>query len=132
MTDRVFRVEIDATPERVWAALVEPEQVRAWYFNTAPRTTWEIGSNIDFLGDDGNVAMTGVVLTFDPPRSYSHTFIATWGEEPDDQGTLTWTIEALENGCAVTLVHAGGHGEETSDGSAHLVAALKGYVEGSA
>jgi uncharacterized protein YndB with AHSA1/START domain len=132
MTDRVFRVTIDAPPERVWAALVEPERVRAWYYDTAPRTTWETGAAIDFVDDDGNVAMTGVVLTYDPPRSFSHTFIATWGEEPDDQGTLTWTLEPLEGGCAVTLLHVGGHGEETNEGSAYLVTALKAYVEGSA
>ena len=128
-TDRVYRVHIAATPEAAWAALTEPERVRQYYFDTAVRTTWEVGTVIDYVDADGTVAMTGVVTSFDPPRSFAHTFVATWSETPDDQGTLTWSIEPEEGGVVVTLVHAGGSGEETADGSQELVEGLKQYLE---
>jgi len=130
--DRIYQVTIAATTEETWAALTDPERVRNYYFNTAVRTSWEVGSVIDYLGDDGQVAMTGVVLSFDPPRSFAHTFIATWSGTPDDQGTLTWTIEPEDDGVTVTLVHAGGTGAETADGSKELIDGLKSYLEGTA
>ena len=128
-TDRIYQVKIAATPEATWAALVEPDRVRHYYFDTAVRTTWELGAVIDYIGDDGEVAMTGVVTSFDPPRSFAHTFIATWSETPDDQGTLTWTVEPDGEGTLVTLLHAGGTGAETADGSQELVDGLKRYLE---
>lgn len=128
-TDRVYRVKIAASPEAAWAAITEPDRVRNYYFDTAVRTTWEVGSTIDYVSDDGSVAMTGVVTSYDPPRSFGHTFIATWGPEPDDQGTLAWTIEPDGDGVIVTLVHAGGTGVETADGSQELVDELKHYLE---
>jgi uncharacterized protein YndB with AHSA1/START domain len=124
MTDRIFRIEVAATPEATWRALTEPETVRRYYFDTTPRTTWEVGSTIDYVGDDGEVAMTGEVLAFDPPRSFRHTFVPLWSGEADDQGTLEWTIEPIEGGSRVTLVHAGGSGQETLEGSQQLVDAL--------
>lgn len=129
MTDRVLSIRIEASPAAAWAALTDPEILRRWYFDTAVRTTWEVGSPIEFVGDDGEVAITGVVLAYDPPRSYSHTFVATWGPEPDDQGSLTWTVEPDGDGCRVTQVHAGGHGEETADGSRQLLDALQALLE---
>ena len=130
--DRIYQVTIAATPEETWAALTDPDRVRNYYFDTAVRTTWEIGSPIDYVGDDGEVAMTGVVTSYDPPRSFAHTFIATWSETPDDQGSLTWTVEPHDDGTVVTLVHAGGSGAETADGSQELVDGLKAYLEGAA
>jgi len=130
--DRVYQVRIDASPERTWAALTEPDHVRHYYFDTAVRTTWEVGSTIDYVDDDGEVAMTGVVTHFDPPRSFTHTFVATWGETPDDQGTLAWIVEPDGDGVIVTLVHAGGSGAETADGSQELVNGLKAYLDGGA
>jgi len=128
--DRIYQVTIAATPEETWAALTDPDRVRNYYFDTAVRTTWEVGSPIDYVGDDGEVAMTGVVTSYDPPRSFAHTFIATWSETPDDQGSLTWTVEPHNDGTVVTLVHAGGSGAKTADGSKELVDGLKAYLEG--
>ena len=127
--DRIHTIRIDAPPERAWAALTEPDLVRRYYFDTALRTTWVVGSPVELVADDGTVAITGVLLAYDPPRSYSHTFIALWGDAPDDQGTLTWTVEPDGDGCRVTQVHSGGSGQETDDGSRELLAALKELLE---
>ena len=128
-SDRIYQVRIAATPEAAWAALVELDHVRHYYFDTAVRTTWAVGSVIDYMGDDGEVAMTGIITSFDPPRSFAHTFIATWSGTPDDQGSLTWTVEPDGDGVTVTLVHAGGTGAETADGSKALIDGLKSYLE---
>jgi len=123
-TERVYRVEVTAPPERAWDALTDPDTVRGYYFDTAPRTDWRAGSVIDYVDADGAVLMTGEVLDVDPPRTFSHTFRPRWNGTEEDQGTLTWTIDPTPAGCTITLVHAGGHGTETAVGSARLVDAL--------
>jgi len=83
--DRVYEVEVTATPEAAWAALTDPATVRRYYYGTSPRTTWEVGSVIDFVDDDGAVQLTGTILEFEPPRRLAHTFIATWYGGRDDR-----------------------------------------------
>lgn len=126
---RVFRVHVNAAPDAAWAALTEPDRTRAWYFGSAAKTTWEVGSPIEYVNDDGELQIRGEVLTYDPPRSFSHTFVAVWSGTPDDQGTLEWIVEPDGDGCTVTLVHVGGHGEETASGSEYLLGAVKAYLE---
>lgn len=129
-TDRVYRVDVAAPPDAAWAALTDPERTRAWYYATRAVTTWEVGSAIAWVDDDGAEQIRGVVLAHDPPRTLSHTFVAVWSGEPDDQGVLTWTVEPVGDGCRITLVHAGGHGAETAEGSAYLVGALREHLDG--
>ena len=128
--DRVLRVEVAASLDEAWAALTDPATVRTYYFDTSPRTTWEVGSPIDFVDDAGEVQLTGVVLEFDPPRRLAHTFIATWYGQRDDQGALHWEIEKTDAGSSITLTHTGARaasqeGSETLDGSRHLVESLR-------
>lgn len=127
--DRVYRVRIAATPEAAWRAITDPETVRRYYFDTAIRTDWVVGHDVEFVGDDGVVHIRGELLSYDPPRSYAHRFIAYWGQNPENQGVLTWAVEPDGEGCAVTLVHSGGTGRETAEGSRHLVEALKELLE---
>ncbi len=133
--DRVYEVTVAATPAQVWAALTEPDTVRRYYFGTAPRTTWEVGAPIDFVDEDGDAQITGVVLEFDPPRRLAHTFIATWYGDADDQGSLHWEVTPDGGGCRVTLIHRGARaetreGSETADGSRHIIEALKALLDG--
>ncbi|ANF32763.1 hypothetical protein A0130_14815 [Leifsonia xyli] len=127
--DRVYRVRIDATPEAAWAAITDPARTVAWYYGSEVRTTWTVGEPLEYYAGD-ELQITGTLLAYDPPRSYSHEFIAAWSGEREEQGTLTWTVEPDGDGCVVTLVHAGGHGQETVDGSRYIVDALKAYLEG--
>lgn len=132
--DRIYEVEVAAAPLKVWEALTEPSTVRRYYYGTAPRTTWEIGSPIVFVDDDGEVQIEGVVLEFAPPRRLAHTFIATWYGGRDDQGSLHWEVTPSGAGSRVTLIHRGAQaatreGSETADGSRHIVDALKALLD---
>ncbi|GMA90306.1 SRPBCC domain-containing protein [Homoserinibacter gongjuensis] len=64
--DRIYEVEVAAPPQKVWEALTEPHTVRRYYYGTSPRTTWEVGSPVEFVDDDGDVQIEGVVLAFEP------------------------------------------------------------------
>lgn len=128
-TERVYRVHVAAPPEKAWAALTQPDRTSAWYFGSAVRSSWRVGETIDYVGGDGDLQITGELLTYDPPRSFSHRFLAAWSGEIDDQGTLTWIVEPDGDGCVITLVHAGGHGQETADGSQHIIESLRSHLE---
>ena len=128
--DRVYQVEVTASPEEAWAALTDPATVRRYYYETTPRTTWEVGSRIDFVDDAGDVQLTGEILEFDPPHRLAHTFVATWYGGSDDQGSLHWEVAASGTGTSITLVHRGvraesREGSETADGSRYLIEALR-------
>lgn len=132
--DRIYEVEVAAPPQKVWEALTEPHTVRRYYYGTSPRTTWEVGSPIEFVDDDGDVQIEGVVLAFEPPERLAHTFIATWYGGRDDQGSLHWEVAPTDTGSRVTLIHRGAQaatreGSETADGSQHVIQALKALLE---
>lgn len=135
MNDRVYEVTTTATPEAAWAALTDPHIVRHYYYGTAPRTTWGVGSPIQFVDDDGDAQIVGEVLEFDPPARLAHTFIATWYGGRDDQGALHWEIAPTDEGCRITLIHRGAQadtreGSETADGSREIIEALKKLLDG--
>ena len=135
--DRVYEVEVAATPAAAWTALTDPDTVRRYYYGTAPRTTWEVGAPIEFVDDDGESQIVGEVLEFEPPRRLAHTFIATWYGERDDQGSLHWEVAPSGTGCRITLIHRGARaqtreGSETADGSRHIIDALKELLESAA
>lgn len=132
--DRIYEVEVAAPPQKVWEALTEPHTVRRYYYGTSPRTTWEVGSPIQFIDDEGEVQIEGVVLEFEPPLRLAHTFIATWYGGHDDQGSLHWEVTPTGTGSRVTLTHRGAQaatreGSETADGSQHIIQALKALLE---
>lgn len=134
MNDRIYQVDVAATPAAAWHALTDPQIVRRYYYDTAPRTTWEVGSPIEFVDDDGVAQIVGVILEFEPPVRLAHTFIATWYGGADDQGSLHWEVEPTGGGCRITLTHRGAtahtrEGSETADGSRHIIDALKAQLE---
>ena len=53
------QTDVAATPERVWAALTEPEQIAAYMQGSQVTTTWEVGSPIIWDGEyDGRATRT--------------------------------------------------------------------------
>ena len=89
-TDRIYEVQVAASAEEAWNALTDPQTVRRYYFDTAPRTTWEVGSPIEFVDDDGDAQITGTVLEFEPPTRLAMSRIVP----ADSRSSLMWAIAA--------------------------------------
>ena len=73
------QVQVSASPDQVWQALTEPEQIKAYFFGAEVDTTWAPGSPITWHGEyDGQADPHGedrmcrpaVVRT--DPRPASH------------------------------------------------------------
>lgn len=88
-------------PERVWAAITEPEQVREWM--RAKRATIEPrrGGTIDI---DSVIHITGRILVWDPPRVLEHEFRIQPGPRlPDgENAVLRYDLEPDGDGSLVT------------------------------
>lgn len=110
----VATVEIAATPERVFRALMSPEVARWWGAEGLYRVTgWTadlrvggawVASGKDTDGKEFQVK--GKILELDPP----HRVVKTWSYDWDGGGeetTLTYQLEPIKAGTRVKVLHTG-------------------------
>lgn len=108
------RVDIAVPPERVFRSLTTEELTKWWgsdelYRVTAftidprPGGAWRS----DGVGSDGTpFHVGGKVLEFDPPRKLVQTWQPSW--EPDvPPTTVSYSLDPIESGTRVTVVHSG-------------------------
>jgi uncharacterized protein YndB with AHSA1/START domain len=103
----VFEVFIKATPERVWDAIIDPEQRAKYSFGVQSHSQWTPGS--DYVsGVPGVIDIaSGTNLEVDPPRLLVQTFAALWSDEVRAQGQtrVTWELEPVGSSCRLTVIH---------------------------
>ena len=109
-------IEVNATAEKVWEAMTNPEKIKVYLYGTETITDWKTGSPIIFQGeyqgqtykDKGNVLenrknellkydyWSGFSGLEDKPENYS---IVTYHIEPisDNLVKFTWTQEGYAN-----------------------------------
>ncbi|MEX2237626.1 MAG: SRPBCC family protein [Dehalococcoidia bacterium] len=104
----VFQVEIAATPEQIWEAMVNPEQTTGYFHETAfTATELRPGGSYSYRSGDGVSVLTGEILEVDPPRRLVTTFSAQWddGIRAEPPSRVTWEIEERGDLCLVTVLH---------------------------
>ncbi len=133
----VATIVIEATPERVWQAIVDPEQSRRWFFGGLVRSDWQVGASIEWVDADGASLIAGEITALEEGVRLAHTFSATWSPETaaDPISAYEWLLEPLGEGLTrVTVTHtgvpAGTAPENQVDGGTSLViSSLKTFVE---
>ena len=132
--------DIDATPERVWSALTEPEQISQYMYGSRVETTWEVGSPITWSGEmEGRpYEDKGEVLTYDEPHVLSVThYSPTMGkpDEPENYHNLVYTLTATDAGTHLQLTQDGNESDEQAEQFSQnwqqMLDGLKAQVEGS-
>ena len=98
--------DLPVPPDEAFALLTEPDRLRRWKSVTA-RVDLRAGGEYRFTVVPGNV-VTGTYREVEPGRR----LVFGWGWEgneglPPDASTVTVTIEPIETGSRVTLVHEG-------------------------
>lgn len=132
----VYVTYIRTTPEKLWAALIEPEFTKQYWAGTYQVSDWKIGSDWKIMIPDGRIGDSGKVLEFDPPRrlvvSWRNEFMADLKAE--GYSTCTYQLEPAGTAVKLTLTHEipvanskmiGG----VSEGWPHLLASLKSLLE---
>ena len=128
---------VAATPQQVWHALTDPHECRQWYFGTHIRSTFEPGTALDYVDDDGAVQIRGTVVEVVTDRLLVHTFNATWSADvtSDDESLYTWRLEPRGADLTqVTIEHSGIPVGSSTDGQVEqgatvLLSSLKTLLE---
>ena len=141
MSGKIAKAEtdIDATPERVWSALTEPDQISAYMWESSVETTWEVGGPITWSGEmEGRpYEDKGEVLTYDEPHVLSTThYSPTMGKPdvPESYHTLVYTLTPTGDGTHLELTQDGNESDEQAEQFSQnwqqMLDGLKAHVEG--
>lgn len=98
----VYTTYIDATPEKLWQALIDPEFQKQYWSGYCATSSWKIGSPVT-LGKDGKITNEGTVLVFDPPRRLSYSWHVLMDEEMRKERPSRVTFEIVPQGQLVRL-----------------------------
>lgn len=93
----LFVRDLRHPPEKVWAALTEPEQLRKWAPFTANRVLDSTGdATLTMIGDDTTEDVDGSVIRAEPPTLLEYS----WGDS-----VLQWDLAEAGSGTRLTLRH---------------------------
>jgi uncharacterized protein YndB with AHSA1/START domain len=88
-------VKIDAAPEAVWGALIDPRELAAW-FGAEGAIDPRLGGAVHFRFTDGT-ERRGLVVEFDPPRRLAFRWrelrTSGAGLTPGEARVVTFTLE---------------------------------------
>jgi len=77
----VFKRILRHSPERVWEAITNPEDLKQWLMCAAAKIEGRTGGSVDMVAGPGKFHVTGKILTWDPPRVYEHE----WKVDPREE-----------------------------------------------
>lgn len=130
---------IDATPEQVWAALTDPEQIKKYMFGTEVTTDWQPGSAIVWQGEyEGKPYQDkGEIVAVESGRRMVLTHYSPLSGQPDvpeNYHTLTYDLAASGAGTELSLSQDNNASPEEVEHSTamwtQMLAGIKNVVEG--
>jgi uncharacterized protein YndB with AHSA1/START domain len=110
----VSEIQIAAPPERVFQALIDPQQVVRWWGQAGIYICKEFASDLRpggkwrSAGVNGRgkaFEVKGEYLEVEPPRLLASTWVATW--TGDVKTTVRWELEPKNKGTLLRLRHSG-------------------------
>jgi uncharacterized protein YndB with AHSA1/START domain len=99
---------IQASPEQVWEALTDSKFTKQYFFDSAVRSDWRVGSAYAYTSPDGAmVKFDGEVIVADQPRRLVQTLNVRFDPAlaNRDEMILGWDIEQAGEACLVTVRH---------------------------
>ncbi len=106
-------IQINATADRVWDALVNPEQTKKYMFGCETVSDWKTGSSLLWRGEyEGKqmVFVKGYILDIEPLKRLKYTVTdpnAEWEDIPENYLNVTYTLTEENNGTLLTVVQDG-------------------------
>jgi uncharacterized protein YndB with AHSA1/START domain len=135
-TTFVYVTYIRTTPEKLWAALTQPEFTKRYWAETWQESGWKAGSNWRLMIPDGRVGDVGRILEIDHPRKLVIEWSIDFQPELKAEGPTRVTYELEPAGTAVkftltqeTPVAKSKIIDAMSQGWPHLFASLKSLLE---
>ena len=136
----VESIEIEASPERVFSAWTDPEQLVAWWGDdqTYRTTGWESDLRVGGKwiargkGVDGRTfSVEGEYLQVEPPKQLTFTWKPSWSAEGSTVVELE--LKPTAGGTLLTVKHSGFTSDQTfeshSNGWPRVMGWMKTYAE---
>jgi uncharacterized protein YndB with AHSA1/START domain len=99
----VYVTYIATTPEKLWAALIEPEFVKQYWFGVHHECDWKAGASWRLVFADGRLADSGEVLEIEAPKRLVLKWRNEFRPELKEEGYSRCTMEIEPAGPAVKL-----------------------------
>ncbi len=102
----VYVTYIRTTAEELWAALIDPDFTRQYWFGMHPESEWRDGAAWRLVFEDGRIGDTGEIVEIDPPRRLMLDWQNEFRPELKAEGHSRCTIELEPMNGAVKLTIA--------------------------
>ncbi|MFC9332175.1 SRPBCC domain-containing protein [Arthrobacter sp. NPDC057009] len=131
-------VVVAAAPERVWAALTDPADVREYFLGTHVTSTWREGEPVTFEGEwqGKSYRDKGTVLEARPNellRITHYSPLSGLPDEPDSYHTVEYGLEPVAEGTRVSITQGNNRSDDEAAESEKLwgmvLGNLKQYLE---
>lgn len=140
MTDHVAvaETEIDASPDDVWSALTDSDEIEKYMFGSHVEASWEEGGHIVWKGQyEGREFVDhGKILEIDRPRRLRMTHFSPLSGKEDLPENYHTILYELEDEGASTRVRLSQDNNESAEAAQHsqanwqqMLAGLKQVVE---
>ncbi|MGH8125880.1 MAG: SRPBCC domain-containing protein [Rhodanobacteraceae bacterium] len=99
---------VDASPQRVWQALTDPDEIAQYMFGARVLTDWKVGSPITWKGEWKGKPYEdkGEILRVEPERMLQYTHYSGMSGKsdiPENYHTVTITLSGQARQTIVTL-----------------------------
>ena len=103
----VYVIYIQAAPEKIWQALVDPEMTKEFWGRHRNQSDWKVGSawRHENYDDATDIAVTGTVVESDPPRRLVLTWARPNATDEADISRVTFEIEEYMGSARLTVTH---------------------------
>jgi uncharacterized protein YndB with AHSA1/START domain len=103
-----YKTTINASLEKVWNALTNPEIIKLYFFGTELITNWEVGSDIVFQGEwEGKKYKDpGKVLEYLHNEKLAYSYLSNWSGKEDKLENYLWIcyeVKLTSNGTELTI-----------------------------
>lgn len=99
----VYVTFIRTTPEKLWSALTDPDQMKEYWFGMHIETEWKKGAEWRMIFSDGRVADTGQILEFERPRRIQLKWRNEFRPELKAEGFTVCTMDLEPIGATLRL-----------------------------
>ncbi len=102
-----YQRHLPHSPEKIWAALTDPDQLKQWFMATGVKLDGRTGGSVEMSAGPGQIHSQGRILTWDPPHVYEYEWIAEPRPElpAGENSVVRWELKTVPGGTLLTLVH---------------------------
>ena len=103
----VYVIYIQAAPEKIWQALIDPEMTKEFWGRHRNQSDWKIGSawRHENYDDATDIAVSGTVVESDPPRRLVLTWARPNATDEADISRVAFEIEEYMGSARLTVTH---------------------------